>query len=173
MSFFYTPGNHDISNDVMTAKWHERLGRTYYHFSYHNVLFLVLNTEDPPATNISDSQIEYFRDVLQDNPGVRWTLVFMHKPLWRREEQPNWVRFESMLADREYTVFAGHNHKYSKTVRNGRNYYVLAATGGGKAEDLVEKCRFDHIVWVTMTDEGPVFANLMLDGIFDDQPCLE
>lgn len=27
---------------------------------------------------------------------------------------------------------------------------------------------FDHIVWVTMTDSGPRIANLLLDGIFDE-----
>lgn len=27
---------------------------------------------------------------------------------------------------------------------------------------------FDHIVWVTMTDKDPIIANLLLDGIFDE-----
>ena len=27
---------------------------------------------------------------------------------------------------------------------------------------------FDHIVWVTMTKDGPRIANLMLDGIYDE-----
>jgi hypothetical protein len=27
---------------------------------------------------------------------------------------------------------------------------------------------FDHVVWVTMTGAGPRVANLMLDGIFDE-----
>jgi len=54
MSFFYVPGNHDITNEVMAKKWRQRLGRSYYHFVYRNVLFLCLNTEDPPAGSISD-----------------------------------------------------------------------------------------------------------------------
>ncbi|MHC4214469.1 MAG: metallophosphoesterase family protein [Planctomycetota bacterium] len=40
MPFFYLPGNHDISNEVMMNVWHKRLGRTYHHFVYKNVLFL-------------------------------------------------------------------------------------------------------------------------------------
>ena len=27
---------------------------------------------------------------------------------------------------------------------------------------------FDHVVWITMTDAGPIMANLMLDGIWDE-----
>ena len=30
---------------------------------------------------------------------------------------------------------------------------------------------FDHIIWVTMKDNGPVLANLMMQGIFDDDPA--
>ena len=27
---------------------------------------------------------------------------------------------------------------------------------------------FDHVAWITMTDDGPIMANLMLDGIWDE-----
>jgi len=45
--FFYTAGNHDLSNPLMTRLWESRLGKTYWHFVYDNVLFISLNTEDP------------------------------------------------------------------------------------------------------------------------------
>ena len=32
MPFFYVPGNHDISNQVMADVWQERFGRSYYSF---------------------------------------------------------------------------------------------------------------------------------------------
>jgi hypothetical protein len=48
IAFFYVPGNHDLSNEVMRSDWRKRLGADYYSFTYKNVLFLVLNTEDPP-----------------------------------------------------------------------------------------------------------------------------
>ena len=34
----------------------------------------------------------------------------------------------------------------------------------------LEKGEFDHTLWVTMTEDGPVVANLLLDGILDDDP---
>jgi len=48
MPFFRTPGNHDIANRVAQQVWKDRFGTTYYHFIYKNVLFVVLDTEDPP-----------------------------------------------------------------------------------------------------------------------------
>jgi Predicted phosphohydrolases len=47
MPFFYTPGNHDLSNPTMREVWKERRGAEYYAFVYKNVLFLILNTQDP------------------------------------------------------------------------------------------------------------------------------
>ena len=68
MRFFFVPGNHDVSNDMMTEKWEERFGRSYYHFVYRNVLFLCLNSEDPPSHRMSDAQVEYVAKALHDMP---------------------------------------------------------------------------------------------------------
>ncbi len=131
--FFFVPGNHDLNNPASLEVWRERLGgtRDYYHFRYQDVLFLVVNTEDPPkdtdhviendpeqaaileasyhavkdaiaasvdvetilaaaqpiedffgVINISDTQVDYFAEVLADNADVRWTFVLMHAPAW-------------------------------------------------------------------------------------------
>jgi hypothetical protein len=57
MPFFFVPGNHDIFSDAAIKIWRERFGseRAYYHFVYKNVLFLMVNTEDPPKT-VADLQ---------------------------------------------------------------------------------------------------------------------
>ena len=44
-------------------------------------------------------------------------------------------------------------------------FLFLALAGCGTGRDGPGKQ--DHIAWVTMTDEGPVFANIALRGIFD------
>lgn len=173
MPFFYVPGNHDLSNKVMFETWHERFGRTYYHFIYHDVLFLVLDTQDTAATGFGNEQLEYFRKTLEENRDVRWTLLFMHQPIWRRKDIRNWPKLESALGERGHTVFAGHVHKYSKWNRAGKNYYTLSVTGGNRFEGAepmdFDEGRFDHIVWATMTDDGPVLANFLLEGIFGDE----
>ena len=174
MPFFYVPGNHDLSNPVMHDFWTRRRGRTYYHFIYKDVLFCILNTQDGNATALGPEQLRYFQNVLANNNDVRWTFLFMHQPVWRRKDVPNWPKLEKALADRPYTVFAGHIHQYKKEVRNGKNYYVLATTGGGRYEDAppmsFESARFDHITWLTMTPSGPILTNILTEALYGDQP---
>lgn len=53
-------GNHDLTNRTMKDVFAERYGRTYYHFIYRNVLFLVLDSED--YTPVRMQQIYLARD---------------------------------------------------------------------------------------------------------------
>jgi predicted phosphodiesterase len=174
MPFFYVTGNHDVSNKFQERQWQDRFGRRFYHFVYRDVLFLMLCSDDPaPAENggkISKEQIEFVRQVLKENGDVRWTIVALHRPLWSQADLSTngWLEVEKALQGRTYTVFAGHVHRYQKFVRHGMNYYQLATTGGGSRLRGVPYGEFDHIVWVTMKKDGPVLANLMLDGILPE-----
>ena len=176
MPFFFCPGNHDISNVPMGENWNRKFGRSYYHFRYHDVLFMVLNTEDPPNKerpyNISQEQQTWAADVLAKNDDVRWTRVFLHKPTWTyTDDDPvdfGWTSIEDALQGRPYTVFAGHKHTYAKFIRKGQKYYMLASTGGVSNLSGRENGKFDHFVWVTMKDNGPVIANILLDGVEDE-----
>jgi hypothetical protein len=169
MPFFYVAGNHDIANRVQEKVWKERFGRSYYHFVYRQVLFLLLDSEDPPGVDLghlSEDQLAWLEKTLADNKGVRWTLVFLHKPMWWADPIPaSGLAAEKLLAGRPHTAFAGHVHTYAKFKRNGRNYYALATTGGASRLRGTRHGEFDHIVWVTMKKDGPVLANILLDGI--------
>ena len=47
---------------------------------------------------------------------------------------------------------------------------MLAATGGStRLEEGIENGRFDHFVWVTMKEDGPVISNLLLDGVLEKE----
>jgi hypothetical protein len=170
MPFFYVPGNHDLANRAMTRFWRERYGRRSYHFVYRDVLFLILNSDDPPGGDggIGAEQLAGLRRALADNAGARWTVVCLHRPLWAQANAPTngWAAVEAALADRPYTVFAGHEHAYRKYVRQGRDYYQLATTGGESPLRGVARGEFDQIAWVTMKKDGPVIANVLLDGIY-------
>ncbi len=172
MPFFFLPGNHDIGNMPMFEEWDRKFGRSYYSFRYHNVLFLCLNSEDPPKKgpfHFSEEQRRWAEKVLAENNDVRWTFVLVHKPTWTYKdadlEATGWASIENALSDRPYTVFAGHKHTYAKFVRRGRDYYMLATTGGGSNLSGLAEGKFDEVVWVTMKDDGPVVANLLLNGI--------
>lgn len=171
MPFFYVVGNHDITNTTQEKIWEQKFGRRHYHFVYKDVLFLLLNSEDPPGSSaISPEQVEFVKKVLDENKKVRWTIVALHKPIWRDGdiEKNGWGAVEKLLLGRKYTVFAGHVHRYQHTVRQGMNYYQLATTGGGSRLRGVKYGEFDHIVWITMKKDGPRMANIMLDGVYPD-----
>ena len=177
--FFYAAGNHDMSNALMAETWQHRFGPSYYRFTYKDVLFMVLNSElfgmvsDPesavPGPWTQAEQLAFIERTLAEYPDPRWTIVIIHQPLWDYAEvRGDWPLVEKMLGDRDYTVFAGHFHRYVKHVRNDRKYITLATTGGGSRLRGPVYGEFDHIAWITMTDNGPRIANLLLDGIHDE-----
>ncbi|PCJ55442.1 MAG: hypothetical protein COA79_20780 [Planctomycetota bacterium] len=189
MPFFYLPGNHDIGNVTMRELWKKKFGRSYYSYKYRDVLFLVLNTQNGKEkangrviSGLSKEQVTYAKDVLKRNKNVRWTIVLMHEPLWVYEEanlntaskaktnkeDKRFHYVQDALEGRNYTVFAGHFHRYQKFKRKKMNYYILASTGGGSQLRGPTFGEFDEVVWVTMTQKGPVFANLTLDGILPE-----
>src|SRR5262249_18314635 len=110
------------------------------------------------------------KKVLEDNKNVRWTIVALHKPLWvyGNLEKNGWLEVEKSLAGRSYTVFAGHVHRYQKFVRGGMRYYQLATTGGSSKLRGIEYGQFDHLTWVTMKKDGPLLANILLNGIYPE-----
>jgi hypothetical protein len=176
MPFFYVPGNHDMSNAVMAEEWRSRFGPSYYHFRYKGVLFLALNSElfglvhDPktslPGPWTQADQLAFVERVLAENAGARWTFVLIHQPLWDSPRpNPDWGRVEELLKGRPHTVFAGHFHRYTQHLRNDQQYITLATTGGGSRMRGTPWGEFDQVAQVTMTSDGPVIANLRLDGI--------
>lgn len=171
MPFFYVPGNHDITNREQVALWAGRYGKAYYSFQYKGVLFLCLNSEDGQGGNImGPEQIAFVKKTLEETKGVKWTMIFMHKPIWTAvdQEKAGWAECERALMGRNYTVFCGHVHRYQKFVRNGMNYYQLATTGGGSKLRGIPYGEFDQIAWITMKPEGPRIANILLDGLLPE-----
>lgn len=204
--FFYVPGNHDYSNDVMAQVWKERRGRDYYHFVYDDVLFLAINTErdqgpaspeaeaalrrlfalgrsdpetatriateafskQPFAADLGEDQVAYFERAIAENPDARHTFLLMHKPIWQGEGSPELDRIEAALGDRPFTAFAGHVHNYER-FEIGSNLHIRLGTTGGTWVVPGMPGSFDHVTLITMTDEGPSIANLVLDGILDSE----
>jgi len=182
MRFFFVPGNHDVagpSPKVAREAWTKRRGPAYYHFVYRDVLFLCLDSNllGAPTTDPAeaDRQMAYIKKTLDENAKARWTLVFLHHPLWAPTAAAGtWPEVQKLLAARKHTVFAGHIHRYTKSVRNGASYITLATTGGviGKTEAL-KSGQFDEVAWVTMAPAGPVIANVKVDGVMDENVLTE
>ncbi|MCG8434469.1 MAG: metallophosphoesterase, partial [Gammaproteobacteria bacterium] len=166
--FFYVAGNNDVYTDVMRKHWRDRFGPTYYSFTYKDVLFLVLNTDDPPNNRpggFSEAQLAWLKAELKKNKNARWTMLFMHRPLWAQNPEA-WWQVEELISDRPRTVFAGHRHRYFYQEIDGYKYLTLATTGGSSDLSGIANGRFDHVTWVTVTAKGPKIVNLLLDGIW-------
>lgn len=117
------------------------------------------------AGQISVEQSRYFQAVLAANDQVQWTFLFLHKAPWLRPDLEAWSDIEAALAGRSYTVFHGHEHTYAHQRRHGADYIRLATTGGVQLPDSGRS--MDHVVLVTVDENGVDIANLLMEGILD------
>lgn len=174
MPFYFVPGNHDYTNQVLADVWADRWGADHYAMRRGDVLFLCLNSEEEmrgaDAGSIGEAQYQFVREQLDHHPDASHILVFMHQPLWAMDpaETGWWSDIEELLEGCPYTAFAGHAHRYMKVEKPNANCYTLSTTGGGSPLRGPEFGEFDHVAWVTMTTEGPRVVNLLLDGILPD-----
>jgi len=117
----------------------------------------------PGDVAISDAQVDYFTRVLAENPSPRWTILLMHKPAWNFDNA-NFRRIEALVADRPYTVIAGHDHYYDHQQRAGRDYISMGTTGGIWLAD--GPGRVDHLMWMAFGEGEPTLTNIAIDGMF-------
>jgi hypothetical protein len=208
MPFFRTPGNHDIANEIAQQVWRERHGATYYYFVYSDVLFVVLDSEDPPRAapegirdklelynrlqvedppraqamlaefmadeaviaalgkpvDFADEQVSFVESALAQNPDVRWTFLFLHEPAWENPSE-TFRAIQRLLAGRDHTFFGGHLHYYDYDKIDGHEHITMGPAGASFHHE--GPGNVDHIMWVTMTDDGPQLANIALKGLFD------
>ncbi|MFV8781423.1 metallophosphoesterase family protein [Microbulbifer sp. SA54] len=208
MPFVRTPGNHDIANKTAQQVWKDRHGATYYHFVYKDVLFMVLDSEDPPRAapegmkdklelynrlqvedpakaremlaefmadeavvaalgkpvEFGDEQMAWIKKTLADNPDARWTFLFLHEPAWENASA-SFKAIQKILKARKHTFLAGHLHYYDYDLFDGSEHITMGPAGASFHQE--GPGNVDHIMWVTMTKEGPQIGNIALKGIFD------
>jgi len=208
MPFFRVPGNHDIANRTAQGVWRERYGSTRYHFRYKDVLFLVLDSEDPPreappgmkekldeynrlqtedpakaqamlAEFMADEsvvaglakpvefdakQVAFVKDTLAKNADVRWTFLFLHEPAWENASE-GFKTIQKLLKGRKHTFFAGHLHYYDYDLIDGYEYITMGPTGASFHHE--GPGNVDHVMWVTVREDGPRMGNIALKGLFD------
>ena len=120
--------------------------------------------EEPPEVDFPEQQVAWFKKVLAENKDVRWTLVFLHQPVWNNPA-PSFQEMDAALEGRNYTFFAGHTHYYDYDPIKGKEYITVGSAGATIVHD--GPGNVDMLTWVTMTDKGPEIAGIALKGIFD------
>lgn len=116
--------------------------------------------------HISEAQVTYFEEAIAANPDV---FCLLHAPPYYSptaavRDPGNFVKIEALLGDRPFTCFSAHTHTYHYDVRNGNDFKTTATSGG---MNFVRPGAMDHVVWVTITKEGPKIVNLLMSGIMD------
>jgi hypothetical protein len=161
--YFSAPGNHDISDALSERLWLERMGPTYYAFSYGNTRFLMLDTEEVDALDtISEAQFSWLKQELETTKA-RNILIFMHQPYFSSYEDPGkmdevWAKRWKRMADLFHghpvrAVFAGHKHSYRDFgIRDGV-HYVICAGGASFGQGGQADGRFNHYLLVRVRGE--------------------
>ena len=67
--------------------------------------------------------------------------------------------------DRPHTVFAGHTHCFTHETFDGHDYINMATTGGIRQRN--GPGTMDHMMLVSLTPAGPVYANTRFNGLMD------
>ena len=62
-------------------------------------------------------------------------------------------------------MFGGHLHYYDYDNIQGHEYITMGPAGASFHHE--GPGNIDHIMWVTMTDNGPQIGNVALSGLFD------
>jgi UDP-2,3-diacylglucosamine pyrophosphatase LpxH len=120
--------------------------------------------ETSNVVHISDRQLAWVRDTLARNPNPQWTFVVMHKPGWKLQSK-EFVEIQAMLSGRPHTVIAGHTHYFTHEVFEGHDYINMATCGGIRSRP--GPGNIDHVVNVTLTQNGPLYANMRLTGLMN------
>ena len=111
-----------------------------------------------------ETQRVWLQKVLQENKDVRWTILFMHEPVWDNPSE-SFQEMDQMLQDRDFTFFAGHTHYYDYDLINGHEYITVGSAGAAFVYD--GPGNVDMMTWVTMKEDGPEMTGIALKGIFD------
>jgi hypothetical protein len=120
--------------------------------------------KDLNVANISDAQLAFIQDALTRHADVDWTFVILHKPAWKMAT-PAFAKVQKMLGTRPYTMFAGHTHYFTHDTLDGHDFINMATTGGIVHE--LGTGNMDHAMLVTLTPNGPAYANTRLNGLMD------
>ena len=114
--------------------------------------------------DFSDEQIAWIRDTLAQNADARWTFLLLHDPVWENPSE-SFKTIQQLLENRNHTFFAGHLHYYDYDKIDGHEYITMGPAGASFHQE--GPGNVDHIMWVTMTEDGPEIANIALKGLFD------
>jgi len=166
MPFFFTAGNHDITNPMLENIWNRRFGSLWYSFKAGSSLFFVINPAGKANAGFDAIQLEYFKSKLKNHDIPAPVFVFMHYPAREMADNAHFVEFSRLLVHYNAYWFCGHEHRYVYEEFNGQPHFMLAglATGGPdmRGHALGE---FHNLMQISVRGNKVNLANLDLAGL--------
>jgi len=150
MPLFPAAGNHDVNDEPEVLRiYEERVAPFNYTVARGDILFVVLNTEEPgDPDGFSQAQRDWLRETLAASTA-KHIFLFLHVPLFAGNWERDWQPTADIL--RGYpvrAVFAGHAHYYRDYgVKDGVRY-VIAGSAGGGLDEAEEEGGFFCYLWV-------------------------
>lgn len=158
---FHCSGQHPNGAEL-DQFWSERFDRRFYTFRLHDILFVVLDTDDLPAEGnpyqIGTAQQKSLIEEIDRHADVRWTFVIMHHPIWTYDAKMHnpaklgWESISDAMVGRSVTIFAGNQRAFSRTKKDDREQIVV---GPRTKDEDKSGGRFDNLVVVKLTADGP------------------
>jgi len=166
--FFFCPGNHDTSNDMMLKEYVARWGvsgKSYYSFNYRGCHFVVLDSNTAKRLpGFAEEQFKWLEADLATAKDTRRVFLLYHFPAWV-DDKPFWQTLVKLVDPAKTTIFNGHWHTYVFDEQDGIPSYVIAATGAEAGEGGRDMGDFHMLVHVTVTDGRPKLAVLPLGEV--------
>ncbi len=132
--FYFTPGNHDITDSESKAIFLERVGyqKTYFAFSIGKNHFIVLDNSLQEKANQPDSfQISWLESTLKQYKKNDKVFCFMHRSFWKdayTNNKPDTLHKLFVKYGVDY-VFSGHDHFYFRLIWDGVTYTQIGPSG--------------------------------------------
>lgn len=130
-------GNHDLSNGNMYEKV---FGQTYFSFTDHSELFIVLNTELNDGS-IKGEQFKFLKTTLTKakSDRIKNIFIFSHRPVWAEENS----KYSRLFEGNTRSQFGSPN--FEKEIRpllensEAKIFWVSGSLAGGPASFFYDK----------------------------------
>lgn len=157
-----TVGNHDADNanyqyhfnvpNLSNLGDNKKVGGDYY-FTYGDVLFMMLNTQD---TN-SAEHIQFIKETVAENADCKWKVVTLHQDIYGSAEHSNEpeivnLRYALTPTFEKYgvdAVLTGHDHAYSRSKFLSGNQTEKTVTPGNIKADTTDESEKTYLSYLT------------------------
>ncbi|SFF19520.1 Calcineurin-like phosphoesterase [Paenibacillus catalpae] len=105
--FFQVVGNHDYGNPMMADVWRARKGFEYYAFRMNDVLYLIINTENPPHEfpEVFLDTIKQATELFKQNPATPLEQLFSGMATMSPEEAAALSRLDIGIGEEQLAFF--------------------------------------------------------------------